>query len=180
LLLHIWTTVWLFFLFLWQIWREVPVRLPWKADDYARQLPARPNGFDSFTEKRLSDQFPPLSARPFPKVTLASTLVDAEGVILAWFLPGAFSASRQVSHPNYITGQQCCNLRIRFLFGKLYNGYNHCSMEECLMGVGECTMIFSRPPINARLPPQDLSISLPHGLSKHEPYVSSFSGIRIL
>lgn len=87
----------------------MPVRLPWKADKYAQQLPARPNGFDSLTEERLSEQFPPLSARPFPKVTLPSTLVDTDDVILAWFLPGAFSASRQVSRFHHKSCQQCSN-----------------------------------------------------------------------
>jgi len=48
-------------------------------------------------EDLLIEEFPPLASPPFPKVTMPSTLVDSDGVILAWFLPGAFTATRQVS-----------------------------------------------------------------------------------
>jgi hypothetical protein len=50
-------------------------------------------------EAQLEQMFPPLSARPFPMVDRPAMLVDEEGIILAWYLPDAMTASRQV----------CCN-----------------------------------------------------------------------
>jgi hypothetical protein len=65
-------------------------------EDYALALPSRPNGFVGSLEEKLEEHFPPLFAKPFPLVSKPASLVDSEGVILAWFLPEGLTSSRQV------------------------------------------------------------------------------------
>lgn len=75
--------------------RTISVKLPWKASDYAKSLPLRPNGFAGPVEAALEDMFPPLFTKPFPLVSTPCCIVDAEGVILAWYLPEGLTPSRQ-------------------------------------------------------------------------------------
>jgi hypothetical protein len=51
----------------------------------------------SDAEVRLEDMFPPLYPKPFPTVERPACIVDAEGIILAWYLPRALTVSRQVN-----------------------------------------------------------------------------------
>ena len=56
----------------------------------------------------MEEAFPPLYKKPFMNISRPCTLVDLEGCILAWYLPGALTSGRQVGDPSH------CGAAIKF------------------------------------------------------------------
>lgn len=68
----------------------------WSVLDYCKSLSKRCTGMNDEAEAALLASFPPI----FPTLTICPpdpmTVVDSNGIILLWYLPGALSNQRQV------------------------------------------------------------------------------------
>jgi hypothetical protein len=74
------------------------VKLPWSIEEYAAQLTPQQNISTELKEANLQADFPPLfSGDAIPLLRVPCTVVDKEGVIVLWYLPGALTRSRLVS-----------------------------------------------------------------------------------
>jgi len=77
--------------------KELLGQLNWSVMDYVDTLSAmgtRCTGTQEHVEGRLRELFPPAEAEI---MTSPTVIVDSEGIILVWFLPGLMSMNRQVS-----------------------------------------------------------------------------------
>ena len=77
--------------------KELLGQLKWSVIDYVEALSAmgtRCTGTQEHVEGRLRELFPPAEAEI---MTSPTVIVDSEGIILVWFLPGLMSMNRQVS-----------------------------------------------------------------------------------
>jgi len=75
------------------------VVLPWRVQDYVQHLPPRPTGFNREFESKIIDIFLPLHSPPYPLVTDPVCIMDNQGTLLHWYLPGCLSTDRQVMLP---------------------------------------------------------------------------------
>jgi hypothetical protein len=90
-----------------------PVRVPWEADAYIREIGAKNKGQNKDVEKDLKNRFPPgpeFSGPPGKRKVFDTplTITDREGKILFWFLPDLISKNAQV----------LCNILLRGLLDK--------------------------------------------------------------
>lgn len=81
--------------------------MEWDVTRYAEKLPKDPSKLTTNALKQkeasLRRQYPPLEG-----VTASTSciIVDRHGIILAWYLPGILSNSRQVSYSPYLIGAE--------------------------------------------------------------------------
>ena len=72
--------------------------MEWDVTCYAEMLPKKPLKSETKASKEkeasLKQQYPPLNG---VMASLSCIIVDMQGIILAWYLPGILTDSRQVS-----------------------------------------------------------------------------------
>ena len=68
----------------------------WSADEYAQSLSPRCTGQNMKVESRLLQEFPPLFT-PTRLETEPCIIIDKDGRILLWYLPGILTKKRVVS-----------------------------------------------------------------------------------
>jgi hypothetical protein len=79
------------------------VKIDWDATRYAQRLPKRPANAGTkaeiSAEASLRRHYPPRSDLAAAGVTISCPciVVDMDNIILAWYLPGVLSNSRQVN-----------------------------------------------------------------------------------
>jgi hypothetical protein len=81
---------------------SVAVTVSWDAVRYADSLTRRQTGKNDQFEGRLANRFPVDEENKGRFISVPCIIVDRNGVILCWFLPGALSSQRQVNNSVFI------------------------------------------------------------------------------
>ena len=84
------------------------VKIDWDFSRYVDELPKQPTFLDEGTasgtfppnkETRLLDKYPPLNG---VKISKPCIIIDKQGIIMLWYLPGILNDSRQVGPLNLV------------------------------------------------------------------------------
>lgn len=76
--------------------QRATVHMSWSAQEYAEALPPRPHGRNGPVEDDLEKKYPPAFEHPVPTLRNPHTVIDRDGRIIAWYLPGILTPARQV------------------------------------------------------------------------------------
>ncbi|KAF7967721.1 hypothetical protein HWV62_33317 [Athelia sp. TMB] len=131
------------------------VRMSWSAQEYAEALPPRPHGHDGPVESDMERKYHPAFAHPVPTLHTPHTVIDRDGRIIAWYLPGILTKARQVFANGYV--------KWHFLIdhdstpcGMQTPGFNRTFEEGRLLeageGVGICSGVRAGAPYHSREP----------------------------
>lgn len=79
-----------------------PVLVPWSAEEYSESLSPKQTGRNAKVESKLQEEYPPL----FPlgdarEISDPCTIIDKDGRVLCWYLPGLLTFERQVMQSNF-------------------------------------------------------------------------------
>jgi hypothetical protein len=84
------------------------VKLPWSIQEYAQELTPQQNISTPEREAMIATKFPPLFSATegglLPLVDVPCTVVDSEGIIVMWYMPGAMTSDTHVCSSLILSG----------------------------------------------------------------------------
>lgn len=81
----------------------ITVKVPWDAVRYTDRITPKMTGRNGDAELELCTQFRPVSEGEPLVLDKPATLVDAHGIILAWYMPNLISLIKQVGALKFIS-----------------------------------------------------------------------------